>query len=157
MKAYWLLLAVVIAGCGGQAAGPAQSAGSSKVVALNGQLRSEASPAHLAAGGNVHYTLLVTGPIKYEAGCAHTLTMWAVDSENRQVWSPPVPQLECFAIQNKSLGAGETASLEVDWPTSAALAAGRYTLHGLFLTLLPPGAGTRVRENIPPVTIELTH
>lgn len=156
MKAAWLLLGLALAGCGGQAAGPSNSAGPSPVTATSGQFRAEATPGRVTAGDNIHYTLLVTGPIHYEAGCAHTLTVWALDSRDRQVWSLPVPELDCFAIQNKSLGAGETVSLEIDWRTSPTLAAGRYTIHGLFLILLPTGAGARVRENLPPLTVELT-
>jgi hypothetical protein len=149
-------LALLLAGCGGQVAGPSSPTGSSNVSATRGQFRAEARPGNLVAGGNVHYTLTVTGPIRYEAGCAHTLTVWVVDSQNREVWTPLVPQFDCFAIMNKSLQPGETASLEVDWPTSPTLAAGRYTIHGLFLTVLPAGAGARVRENLPPLTIQIT-
>lgn len=145
-----ILLIVLLAGCGAQAAGPAS------VVTSNGPFRAEASPAHLAAGGTVQVTLTVTGPIQYEAGCVQTFGIWVVDSQNRQVWAQPVPQVECFALMNRSLAAGQTASFHANWPTSATLAAGRYTIHGLFLTVVPLGAGARVRENMPPLTVTLT-
>lgn len=156
MKALWLLAAALLAGCGAQAAGTSSPAPSSRVTASSGQFRAEAAPARLAAGGNVHYRLVVKGPVDYEAGCAHTLTVWAEDAGSRQVWSPPVPQFDCLAIMNRSLGPGETARFDVDWPTSPTLPAGRYTIHGLFLVALPPGAGARVRENLPPLQIEIT-
>jgi hypothetical protein len=156
MKAAWLLLTVLLAGCGAQAAGPSSPSVPSKVTATSGQFRAEATPTRVAAGGQVHYTLLVSGPIQYEAGCAHTLTVWVEDSRGRQVWSPSVPQLDCFAIMNKSISSGQTASFEVDWPTSPTQVGGRYSIHGLFLTVLPMGAGTRVRENLPSLPIEIT-
>ena len=37
----------------------------------------------------------------------------------------------------------------------AQLAAGSYTLHGLFLVMLPMGAAARVRENLAPLTIQI--
>src|SRR5438477_134312 len=37
-----------------------------------------------------------------------------------------------------------------------ALAAGTYTVHGLFLVVLPMGAGARVRENLPPLAIQIS-
>ncbi len=101
-------------------------------------------------------TLTVTGPIDYEVGCVQTLHTWVEDRKGTQVWAQPVPAIMCMAYGHRLLAAGETANFKADWPTSPALAAGRYTIHGLFLVLLPPGAGTRVRENVPPVTIEVT-
>jgi len=150
MRYLALLIAFLLAGCGAQAAGP------STVTAASGQFRSEASPARLNAGGTVHFSLTVSGPIRYEAGCAHTLGIWAVDGQNRQVWAQPFPMIACFALQNKSIPAGQTASFAVEWPVASTLAPGPYTIHGLVLTVLPPGAGARVRENVPPLTIEVT-
>jgi len=143
------VLVILLAGCGAQAAAP------SSVAASAGPFHSEATPASLAAGSNVHYKLVVRGPIQYLAGCAHTFTVWAEDSRGQQVWAEPQPQFDCFAIVTRSLAAGDSTSLEADWPTSPTLAAGRYTIHGLFLTVLPPGAGARVRENVPPLTIQV--
>jgi hypothetical protein len=53
------------------------------------------------------------------------------------------------------LKAGETATFTADWPTSSTLAPGSYTLHGLFLVVLPMGAAMRVRENLAPLTIQI--
>ncbi|HEV3461953.1 MAG TPA: BsuPI-related putative proteinase inhibitor [Candidatus Dormibacteraeota bacterium] len=114
-----------------------------------------ASPAQLAAGGTVHLTLTVTGPIDYEIGCVQTLHIWAEDSQHRQIWQQPVPAVMCMALGHKALKAGETATFTADWPTSSTLAPGSYTLHGLFLVVLPMGAAMRVRENLAPLTIQI--
>src|SRR6266851_43720 len=134
MKRIWLLLlTLVVAGCGAQAA-----------------------PAKRAAGGTVHLTLTVTGPIDYEIGCVQTLHIWAEDSQHQQVWQEPVPAVMCMAIGHTVLAAGETATFSADWPTSSTLAPGSYTLHGLFLVVLPIGAAARVRENLAPLTIQIS-
>jgi len=148
-----LLLALLIGGCGAQAGGPSASG---NVCGTNGPFYAEAAPAQLAAGGNVHLTLIVTGPIDYEIGCVQTLHIWAEDSQHRQVWEQPVPAIMCMAIGHKVLPAGETATFTADWPTSSRLTPGSYTLHGLFRVVLPMGAGARVRENLPPLTIQIS-
>jgi hypothetical protein len=149
-----LLLALLFAGCGAQAAGPGPSP-TGTVSGTNGPFHAEASPARLAAGGTVHLTLTVTGPIDYEIGCVQTLHIWAEDSQHQQVWQQPVPAIQCMAFGHKLLPAGETATFTADWPTSSTLAPGSYTLHGLFLVMLPMGAGARVRENLAPLTIQI--
>ena len=149
-----LLLALLFAGCGAQAAGPGPSP-TGTVSGTNGPFYAEASPARLAAGGTVHLILTVTGPIDYEIGCVQTLHIWAEDSQHQQVWQEPVPAIQCMAFGHKLLPAGETATFTADWPTSSTLAAGSYTLHGLFLVMLPMGAGARVRENLAPLTIQI--
>ena len=148
----WLLLALGLSACGAQAVGD----GANTVSATNGPFYAEASPARLAAGGSVKLTLTVTGPIEYEVGCVETLHIWAEDRQGKQVWAQPVPQISCMAFGTKSLVAGETATFTAEWPTSSKLAPGTYALHGLFLTVLPAGAGTRARENLPPLTIQIS-
>jgi hypothetical protein len=152
-RVYLLLAALLLAGCGTQASAPSASG---TVSGTNGPFYAEAAPAQLTAGGNVHVTLIVTGPIDYEIGCVQTLHIWAEDSEHRQVWEQPVPAIMCMAIGHKVLPAGETASFIADWPTSSSLARGSYTLHGLFRVVLPMGAGARVRENLPPLAIQIS-
>ena len=147
-----LLLVLALAGCGASTPGPAAST----VSGTNGTFHDQATPAALSAGGTVHLTLTVTGPIQYEAACVQTLHIWAEDSQHQQVWSEPAPLIQCMAIAEKTLAPGETASFSADWPTSPQLAAGSYSLHGLFLTVLPPGAAMRVRENLPPLTIQIS-
>jgi hypothetical protein len=157
MKRIWLLLlAFALAGCGAQAGGPASPTPTATVSATSGPFKAQATPAKLAAGGTVHLTLTVTGPIEYEVGCVQTLHIWAEDSQHQQVWQEPVPAIMCMAYGYKTLAAGETATFTADWPTSRNLAAGSYSLHGLYLTVLPPGAGARVRENLPPLTVEIS-
>lgn len=147
------VLALAVSGCGAQAVdhGPPAS-----VSGRNGPFYAVASPAAVKAGDTVHLTLTVTGPIQYEAACVQTLHIWAEDSQHQQVWSEPVPMIECMALAYKTLKAGESAIFTADWPTSSSLAAGSYTLHGLFLTVLPAGAGARVRENLPPLAIQVS-
>jgi len=102
-----LLLALLFAGCGAQAAGPGPSPSPSGIVSgTNGPFFAVASPAQLAAGGTVHLTLTVTGPIDYEIGCVQTLHIWAEDSQRRQVWQQPVPAVMCMAFGHKVLKAG---------------------------------------------------
>jgi hypothetical protein len=156
MKHVWLLLlSLAVAGCGTQAAGPSPSP-TGTVSGTNGPFYAEASPAQLAAGGTVHLTLIVTGPIDYEIGCVQTLHIWAEDSQRQEVWQQPVPAIQCMAIGHKVLAAGETATFTAVWPTSSKLAPGAYTLHGLFLVVLPKGAGARVSENLAPLTIQIS-
>jgi hypothetical protein len=150
-----LLLALLLGGCGAQAAGPGASP-TGTVSGTNGPFYAEASPARLAAGGTVHLKLTVTGPVDYEIGCVQTLHIWAEDSQHQQVWQQPVPAIMCMAFGHKLLPAGETATFTADWPTSSTLTAGSYTLHGLFLVMLPMGAGARVRENLAPLTIQIS-
>jgi hypothetical protein len=153
MQRIWLLfVALAVAGCGAQAAGPGPSG---TVSGTNGPFQAQAAPASLASGGTVHLTLTVTGPIEYEIGCVQTLHIWADDSQRQQVWQQPVPAIQCMAFGTKQLGAGETATFAADWPTSSQLAPGTYTLHGLFLVALPRGAAMRVRENLPPLSIQI--
>src|SRR5438309_6073702 len=69
-RAVPLLAALVVAGCGAQAAPPGPSG---TVSATNGPFAATARPASLPAGGTVHLTLTVTGPIDYEVGCVQTV------------------------------------------------------------------------------------
>jgi len=138
---------IVLAACGAQAAGP--------VSGTSGPFRAEATPAHLAPGDAVHVSLTVIGPVDYEVGCVQTLHIWAVDGQGTQVWAEPVPAIMCMVYAHKLLAAGETATFKADWHTSAKLAPGSYTIHGLFLTVLPRGVAARVRENLPPLTVTL--
>ena len=152
------MLALALAACGGQVAGPGGTSPTPtpSVSGTNGPFHAVASPSRLRAGATVHLTLTVTGPIQYEVGCPQTLRIWAENSANQPVWMQPQPMIACMAIGYKTLAAGETATFNADWPTSPSLAAGSYTLHGLFLTVLPPGAGARVRENLPPLAIRIS-
>jgi hypothetical protein len=155
MRRILLVLAFVLAGCGAQAAGPSGPPPSGTVSATNGPFHAQASPSQLHAGDTVHVTLTVTGPIDYEVGCVQTLHIWAEDSQHTQVWQEPVPAIMCMAYGHKLLGAGETATFTANWPTSSGTSPGSYTIHGLFLTVLPMGAGMRVRENLPPLTVQV--
>ena len=157
VKRIWLVfLALTVAGCGAQAAGPGPSPTPTGTVSgTNGPFYAQASPAQLAAGGTVHLTLTVTGPIDYETGCVQTLHIWAEDSQHQQVWQEPVPAVMCMALGHRVLAEGETAKFIADWPTSSSLSPGSYTLHGLFLVVLPRGAGARVAENLAPLTIQI--
>jgi hypothetical protein len=149
VKLKLLVLALLLAGCGGQA-----DSGTS--AGTNGNLTVQARPSRLHAGGTVNLTATVTGPADYEAVCVQTAHFWALDASGNQVWAEPVPAIMCMAIGYRHLAAGETASFQAAWPTSPQLASGSYSIHGLFLFQLPPGAAMRVRENMPPVTVQIT-
>jgi len=155
MRRILLVLALALAGCGAQAAGPSGPPSSGTVSATNGSFHAQASPSQLHAGDTVRVTLTVTGPIDYEVGCVQTLHIWAEDSQHTQVWQEPVPAIMCMAYGHKLLNAGETATFTAAWPTSSRTSPGSYTIHGLFLTVLPMGAGMRVRENLPPLTVQV--
>jgi hypothetical protein len=96
------------------------------------------------------------GPADYEAACVQTVHLWAVDSGGTTVWEEPVPAISCMAIMYKHLDTGAKAGFSISWPTAPTLAPGRYSLHGLFRYALPLGAGARVRENLPPLSVEIT-
>lgn len=153
MRRLLLITAIVLAGCGAQGAGPGNP--SPTVTATSGPFHAEASPARLAPGGTVQVSLTVTGPVDYEIGCVQTLHIWAVDQQGTQIWAEPVPAIMCMAYGHKLLAAGETATFKADWPTSSTQTPGPYTIHGLFLTVLPRGVAARVRENMPPLTVTL--
>jgi len=103
----------------------------------------------------VHATITVAGPADYDAACVQTVRLWVVDARERQVWAEPAPEVTCMAIVSRHVPSGEAASFGVDWPTAPTLAPGRYWIHGLFMFTLRPGAGTRVRENLPPTAVIL--
>ncbi|TMD05952.1 MAG: hypothetical protein E6I23_15115 [Chloroflexi bacterium] len=144
-----LLTSLLLCGCGGQVIGdPGPSA-------EPGQLTLVAAPDRLSPGGTVHATVTVTGPTEYEAGCVQTVRLWVLDTQHQRAWTEPAPEVTCMALTNQQLAAGQTATFQVDWPVSATLHPGRYTIHGLFLFTLPMGAGTRVSENLPPAEVTL--
>ena len=147
-----LLLVLALSACGARGTG---SPPPPTVSGTNGPFHAVASPARLSAGGTLNLSLTVSGPIEYEVGCVQTLHIWAEDANRHTVWEQPVPAIQCMAYGSKRLALGETATFTAAWPTSGRLAAGSYTLHGLFLTVLPRGGGMRVRENLPPLTIEI--
>lgn len=150
-----LPLAFVLAACGNY---PTHGDPPADIVsASSGNLHLTARPGHAAAGTVIQLQLTVSGPADYEAGCVQTAHFWAVNAAGKQVWEEPVPAVMCMAIANRHLAAGETAQFSASWPTDQTLAAGKYSIHGLFLFTLPLGAGTRVRENLPPLTVEITH
>jgi hypothetical protein len=130
--------------------------GPNETIVTAGNLQVTARPAHLPAGRTINITIRLTGPADYDAGCVQTLRIWAVNSNGAQVWQQPQQELQCFALTYRHLAAGQAASFSDSWPVSAGTPAGRYTIHGLFLFHLPIGAGMRVRENLPPVSVEIT-
>ena len=147
-----LLLAFALTACGARGTG---SPPVTTVSGTNGPFHAVASPARQSPGGQVQLSVTVTGPIEYETGCVQTLHIWVEDRQQHTVWEEPVPAVMCMALGYKSLAAGESATFTAAWPVSGQLPLGSYTIHGLFLTVLPPGAGMRVRENLPPLAIEI--
>jgi hypothetical protein len=146
-------MALLLAACGASS-GPG-SPHPAQVQATVGNLQVTAAPARPQPGETVTVNLDVTGPADYEAACVQTLHIWAVDASGRQVWEQPVPEIQCMAIASKHLGDGEIAHFQAQWPVASGTTAGAYSVHGLFLYTLRPGAGTRVRENLPVVAIQV--
>lgn len=144
------LAALLLAGCGA-AAGVGPPGDTSSTI---GSLTTSASPEHANAGQTIHVTVTVAGPAGYETGCVETVHLWALtaDAAHTQVWEQPVPEVMCMAIRIQRLEAGQTASFQVAWPTTG-IHSGAYDVHGLFRFALPPGAGARVRENLPTVLV----
>lgn len=105
-------------------------------------------------GGDVDVRLTVPGPLQVEGGCIPPLGVWLEDSSRRTVAITPSPGgPHCLALAIIDVPAGTThdfdARLHADVPH------GRYTVHGLLMVSLPPGAGARVRENLPVLTVDL--
>ena len=148
------ILGGVLAGCG--TAGSAAGNGPTSVTDARGNLQVTAAPARLLSGEKVRVKVTVTGPTSYESACVQTVHIWALDSAGSQVWEEPVPEIMCMAIANRELGPGEKASFDLVWPTDRSLQPGSYSIHGLFRFTLTLGAGARVRENLPPVTVVIT-
>jgi hypothetical protein len=149
------IAALVMAGCGPRCCG-APDPGSSVVKASANNLTVQAEPGRVRAGSTVSLTVTALGPADYEVACVQTVHVWAVDSGGKTVWEEPVPAISCMAITYKHLGTGDATSFSIRWRTAASLAPGAYTIHGLFRYVLALGAGTRVRENLPPLSVEIT-
>ena len=148
------VLSGLLAACG--TAGSAAGNGPTSVTATRGNLQVTATPARLLSGESVRVKVTATGPTSYETLCVQTVHIWAMDSAGAQVWEQPVPEVMCMAFGARQLGPGEKASFDVVWPTDRSLQPGSYSIHGLFRFTLPVGAGARVRENLPPVTVVIT-
>lgn len=105
-------------------------------------------------GGDVDVRLTVPGPLQVEGGCIPSLTVWIEDPSGRTVAITPSPGgAHCLALAIIDIPAGTTR--DFDARLHADVPHGRYTVHGLLLVSLPPGAGTRVRENLPVLTVDL--
>jgi hypothetical protein len=145
-------LVLVLTACGALSPAPAQP---TTVRATAGNLTLTASPAALKGGETANVSLTVQGPADYQGGCVQTLQIWVIGPSGGQVWTEPAPALMCMAIVDKHLAAGENATFHAQWPVASGLAQGSYAIHGLFLFTLPRGAGTRVRENLPQLSVQI--
>lgn len=125
-------------------------------MASAGDLTVTARPAHVQAGQTINLTVSLMGPADYDAGCVRTVRIWALNSAGLQVWQESQPELQCFALSYQHLAGGQTATFPDSWTVASGTPAGSYTIHGLFMFHLPIGAGARVRENLPPVTVTVT-
>jgi hypothetical protein len=123
-------------------------------------------PASAPAGGTAHgwnaeatidsahrtidIKLSVTGPLAVDGGCLPSLTAWAIADDGRRIDPGPSPGLRCNAISVQQVPEGMGADFQTSIPLPPP---GTYMVHGLLRTHLPAGAGTRVIENLPVVTI----
>ena len=103
-----------------------------------------------AAPRSIDVTVTVPGPISVDGGCVPSLTAWAVGENNTRVEVSPSPALHCGALSTRAIIAGQTADFTAAIPLPTP---GTYAVHGLLRTHLPVGAGMRVSENLPVVTI----
>lgn len=148
-------LTIVLTACGAWSATPAKSVPMT-ARASSGNMTLEVFPATLKAGDTASISLTVTGPADYESGCVRPLQVWVVGPDGKVAWTEPVPEVACMAIMNAHLADGQAATFGASWPVAASLAPGTYTIHGLFLYTLRPGAATRVRENLPVVDVQIS-
>jgi hypothetical protein len=108
--------------------------------------------AGVRAGGGVDVRVNVSGPLTVDGGCSPTLTAWLVAADGHRLQGGSAPAARCQGIAVTEIPAGQTR----DFVTSLDLPpAGTYSVHGLVLVHLPIGAGARVAENIPVVTLTI--
>ncbi|MEA2683307.1 MAG: hypothetical protein QOK05_1635 [Chloroflexota bacterium] len=107
----------------------------------------------LVVSDKVQVRVTVVGPLSVDAGCAPTLTTWLVRADGTKIEPSPGTGVRCQAIVIDDIAAGQTRdySLVMDAPRER----GTYTLHGLVRLHLPIGAGARVSENVPVVTVQV--
>lgn len=103
------------------------------------------------AGNNLRVRVTVSGPVTVESGCIEALTLWLVGVGGR-VDASPTPGVRCQAIALDYIPAGQTRDYRATIPIPAP---GTYAVHGLIRVHLPLGAGARVAENIPIVTLTI--
>lgn len=100
--------------------------------------------------GPIDVRLRVPGPLQVESGCVTTLQAWAIGTQGTRIEASAAPGLRCHAIGIEDIPSGETRDFTATVPRTPP---GRYTIHGLLRVHLPIGAGARVSENIPVVTL----
>ena len=105
------------------------------------------------SAGQVEVRVSVTGPLTVEGGCVPALTAWVVGADGRRVDSTPTPGVRCQGISIDSIAVDQSRDYHATIPLPLP---GTYTVHGLVRVHLPIGAGARVSENIPVVTLTIT-
>jgi len=98
----------------------------------------------------IDVTVTVPGPISVDGGCITSLSAWTIGAGNLRVQASASPALHCGALTTRSIPAGRTGDFSAVIPLPPP---GTYAVHGLLRTHLPIGAGMRVSENLPVVTI----
>jgi hypothetical protein len=99
---------------------------------------------------HVDVSVTVSGPLSVEAGCVPPLAVWLVGADGGRLDPSPTPGLRCQAIAIEDIPAGQVRDYPATLPPPSP---GTYTVHGLVRVHLPIGAGARVSENIPVVTL----
>ena len=125
-------------GAGGQVAATAQDHGWTTTASIN------------SANHTIDISVRVPGPLTVEGGCVPSVVAWAVGPNNTRVEASPTPGARCYAITVDDVPEGQTGSFATSIPLPPA---GTYAIHGLLRTHLPLGAGMRVSENLPVVTV----
>lgn len=102
--------------------------------------------------GTIQVRVSVVGPQSVEGGCVPALTAWIVRSDGTRTESSPSPGVRCLAIVIDDIATAQTRDYTIVIPAPPL---GTYTVHGLVRVHLPIGAGSRVSENIPVVTVQV--
>ena len=103
--------------------------------------------------GVITVAVSVPGPLQVDGGCVPELGAWLVSAGGQRVEASPTPAAaRCMAIQVEDVPAGQSRTFTTSIPRTTP---GTYSVHGLLRTHLPIGAGARVSENIPVVSITI--
>jgi hypothetical protein len=105
------------------------------------------------SSGKIQVRVTVVGPLSVEAGCSPALAAWIARLDGTKIEPSPDPGVRCQAIVIDDIAAGQTRDYSVVIPAPPP---GTYTVHGLVRVHLPLGAGARVAENIPVVTLTIS-
>jgi hypothetical protein len=95
-------------------------------VTVSGALQARADREQVANGGNVTFTMTVTGPARYSAPCPGPLQLIVVDRADLHVYSDAPAAQRGIPCGDVVLGAGTVAEYPVRWAPDPTLPGGLY-------------------------------